>query len=366
MILKSLNITNYKNIGQARLLFSQKLNCFVGDNGMGKSNLLDAIYYLSFCRSFVGAPDNLVIRRGEDFALLQGEYQRGDSAEDLSIALGGPRRKSVKRSGKEYKRLSDHIGRYPVVLVSPSDMDLVTGTPEVRRRFMDMVISQGDARYLDALIKYENALGNRNKLLRDGETDHALYQAYESAMDMYAACITDTRRAFVARLSQIHRGYYGDIIDGDEVTSLSLATALDDEPGTPLADILDHRRDRDRLLGFTSIGPHRDDIEMTLDGMPLRRTASQGQAKTFTIALRLAQYDFLAEKTGLRPLLLLDDIFDKLDAHRVENIIALVCNSRFGQIFITDTNRKHLDEILAQNPAEHALWNVADGTFSGQ
>lgn len=331
---------------------------------MGKSNLLDAIYYLSFCRSFTGANDSLLIKRGEDFALLQASYIRLGVNEDLNVSLGGHRRKSVKRGGKEYPKLSNHIGLFPSVLISPSDMDLASGPGEVRRRFMDMVISQGDNTYLDALIKYNNALENRNKLLRSDIRDAALFTAYESAMDMYGSIITAARRRFVEKLSQIHRNYYNSITSSSEETSLSLNTQMDNDPDGSLSNILDHRRDRDRMLGFTSAGPHRDDLEMTLDDLPLRRTASQGQSKTFTIALRLAQYDFLSKSVDLKPLLLLDDIFDKLDSRRVENIIDLVSDKSFGQIFITDTNRKHLDEILERHPAEHSLWTVTSGQFT--
>lgn len=365
MILKSLNITGFKNIESAQLEFSDKLNCFLGDNGMGKSNLLDAVFYLSFCRSFTGAHDSLMIRRGDDFALLQAKYLRNDLVEDLNVSLGGGRRrKSVKRSGKEYPRLSQHIGLFPSVLISPADMDLVSGPGEVRRRFMDMVISQGNPSYLEALIKYNTALENRNKLLRSDIRDSELFRAYETAMDMYGGIVTRGRQDFVKELSGIHGRYYNTIASGHEQTSITLTSRIDNTSEGSLADLLDHNRSRDRILGFTSAGPHRDDIEMTLNGLPLRRTASQGQAKTFTIALRLAQYDFLSRTVALKPLLLLDDIFDKLDSSRVENIINLVSEPGFGQIFITDTNRKHLDEILQRHPADHRLWNVVEGHFT--
>lgn len=364
MFLSNLNLTNFKNIASASLEFSAKLNCFLGDNGMGKSNVLDAIYYLSFCRSFTGAPDTLMIRRGDEFALLQAVYMRRGVKEDLNISIGGKRRKSVKRGGKEYQRLSRHIGLFPAVLVSPADMDIVTGPGEVRRRFMDMVISQGDAVYLDALIKYNNALENRNKLLRSDIRDAALFMAYESAMETYGTVITAARRRFVEKLSEIHTRFYKAVTSSDEHTAISLQTQLDNDPDGSLTNILDHRREHDRMLGFTSAGPHRDDLEMTLDDLPLRRTASQGQSKTFTIALRLAQYEFLSAAVDIKPLLLLDDIFDKLDSHRVENIIDLVSRESFGQIFITDTNRKHLDEILSLHPSEQSLWTVENGKFT--
>ena len=364
MLLQKLNITNYKNIASATLQFSAKLNCFLGDNGMGKSNLLDAIYYLSFCKSFTGANDSLAIRRGEEFALLQGEYLRRGAVEDVNISLGGRKRKSVKRGGKEYPRLSNHIGVFPAVLVSPADMEIITGPGEVRRRFMNMVISQGNPTYLDALIKYNTALENRNKLLRSDNRDANLYIAYETALDAYAAILTAERRRFVEQLAEIHRKYYQAVTSSDESTDIIFSTQLDNNPDVTLSNLLDHNRERDRILGYTSAGPHRDDLEMILDTLPVRRTASQGQSKTFTIALRLAQYEFLSRTIDIKPLLLLDDIFDKLDSHRVENIITLVTENAFGQIFITDTNRKHLDEILSRHPAEQSLWTVANGQFT--
>lgn len=365
MQLKSLSVTNFKNIEQGSFQFSEKLNCLLGNNGMGKSNLLDAIYYLSFCKSFTGAQDGLVIRRGEDFMIMQGRYERRGADEEINVSLGGGRRKTFKRSGKEYKRLSSHIGLFPAVLVSPSDMDLVSGGGEERRRFIDMIISQGDAQYLDHLIRYNHNLQQRNKLLRDGVNDRMLFLAIETAMDMSARYITESRRRIIERLAEIHRRYYSAIAGEDaEETGMEYRSALENEEGLSMLDLFERNRTRDSFLKFTSTGPHRDDILLTLSSMSVRQTASQGQQKTYTIALRLAQYEFLSEWTGLKPLLLLDDIFDKLDARRVEAIISVVADDKFGQIFITDTNRKHLDEILSHIPAAHALWTVKDGVFT--
>lgn len=362
MILKTLVLTNFKNIRQAQLKFSPKLNCLLGDNGMGKSNLLDAIYFLSFCKSFTGIPDAMAISKGEDFAMLQGDYERKQVDETLAAAIVRGRRKSFKRSGKAYQRLSEHIGVFPLVLVSPSDMDIVNGSGEERRRFMDMVISQTDARYLDSLIRYTRALEQRNRLLRDGVEDANLYLALEMSMEMSAEYICAVRRRWVERLSEIFVRYYSAISGDDEQPELRYDSKMS-EPGVRLTDLLNERRVRDHALKYTTAGPHRDDIEMLLFGLPLRRTASQGQKKTYTIALRLAQYEFLKEATGLSPLLLLDDIFDKLDAGRVERIMKVVSRSDFGQIFITDTNRKHLDEILRHIGGDYSLWLVNDGIF---
>lgn len=365
MRLETLTVTNFKNIEQGAFRFSEKLNCFLGNNGMGKSNLLDAIYYLSFCKSFTGAQDSMVVRRGDDFMMLQGGYERKGATEDIAVSLGGGHRKTFKRSGKEYKRLSAHIGLFPAVLVSPADMDLVNGGGDERRRFIDMIISQGDARYLDSLIRYNHSLQQRNKLLRDGVNDRMLFLAIETAMDMSAQYITQRRREITERLSNIHRRYYAAVAgDNAEETALEYRSALENEDNLSMMDLFERNRTRDSLLKHTGAGPHRDDILLTLSHMPVKQTASQGQQKTFTIALRFAQYEFLTEWTGLKPLLLLDDIFDKLDAQRVEAIIKVVSDNQFGQIFITDTNRKHLDEIVGCMPAEHALWTVADGVFT--
>lgn len=361
MILRSLDLTNFKNIRSCCLEFSPEINCLLGDNGMGKSNLLDAIHFLSFCKSFSGMSDQSLITRGEDFAIVRGRYLRRGIEEEITSGLSVGHRKSFKRSGKEYQRLSAHIGLFPLVMVSPADIELVNGTSDVRRRFLDMVISQSDQRYLEALIRYNQALTQRNSMLRDGITDVNLYLAVEMQMDAAACYIHMTRRGRIEELSGIFGRYYEAVSGSREVPSLSYRSHLND--GRPLSDIFDERRERDRMLRHTSAGTHRDDIEMSLDGMPARHTASQGQAKTYTLALRFAQYEFLREATGMSPLLLLDDIFDKLDAGRVERIMNIVASDTFGQIFITDTNRRHLDEIIVMMGGGDRIWQVAEGCF---
>lgn len=363
MHLDHLSLTNFKNISEARLDFSPKINCFLGNNGMGKSNLLDAVHLLSFTKSFTGAQDQMLIRSGEDFAIVRGTYSRMDAEEDILAGLQRGRRKSFKRGGKEYGRISAHIGLLPLVMVSPADMELINGSGEERRRFMDMVISQTDPRYLDAAMRYARILEQRNRLLRDGAADHALFEAIDFQLDAAAAYISDRRHEWTAELRDIFSLYYKAISGSDEEPGLTLVSHTG--PGCPaLADLLRERFSRDSAVRHTTAGPHRDDLEMTLDGMPVRRTASQGQCKTFTIALRLAQYGFLRRACGMSPLLLLDDIFDKLDAGRVGRIISTVGADTFGQIFITDTNRRHLDEIVAFMGADHRLWSVEHGRFS--
>lgn len=366
MTLDSISLVNFKNIPEASLQFSPKVNCLLGDNGMGKSNLLDAIYTLSFTKSFTGATDQLLVRRGEDFMTLRGEYTRHTTPEVLTLGMKAGRRKSLKRGGKEYSRLAEHIGLFPVVMVSPADIDLLHGASEERRRWMDMVISQSDARYLDALVRYAGLLEQRNRLLRDGSVDHSLYEAVEAAMEMPARYIHKSRSEWIVKLTEIFARRYESIAGaGSELPGLTLRGSLDASTDGSLATLIGGARRHDEIVRHTSVGPHRDDIEMTLGGMPVRRTASQGQCKTFTIALRMAQYEFLAEATRLKPLLLLDDIFDKLDRKRVEHIMTLVTDSdSFGQIFITDTNRTHLDEIMSRTGGDYRMWTVADGIFT--
>lgn len=361
MQLTSLSINNFKNIAQAHLDFSPKINGLLGNNGMGKSNLLDAIYTLSFCRSFSGVTDNMLIKSGDDFAILKGEYMRRGVAEDLLMGFTRGRRKSLKRKGKEYQRLSEHIGTFPLVIVSPSDIDMIREGAEERRRLMDITISQSDARYLDHLIRYGRALEQRNRLLRDNITDRALYEALEAGMDVSATYIVDSRRRWVDKLRPIFEKYYHIISENREMPEMAYVTQLDEAPFT---EMLERNRHRDEVLRHTSVGPHRDDLALTLWNMEMRRTGSQGQCKSFTIALRLAQYEFLREITGMKPLLLLDDIFDKLDAGRVERIMQIVEDPGFGQIFITDTNRTHLDEIVHRTADDFCLWEVSNGEFS--
>ena len=368
MRLTDITLANFKNIGQATLEFSPKINGFIGDNGMGKSNLLDALHTMSFCKSFTGVADSMLIRSGETFAMVKARYERLGADEELSLGLTPGRRKSLRRGGKEYQRLSDHIGLFPLVLAAPGDTELVRGLGEERRRWMDMVIAQGDRRYLEALIRYREALEQRNRLLRDargGMPDSSLLDAVGMQMEAPARYIHAARGEWTRRLQTLFAEFYADIAgEGAESVGLTFRGSLDESPDGSLAALLERSLRRDAAVGHTTAGPHRDDIDMSLNGMPMKRTASQGQCKTFTTALRLAQYRFLEQSAGMAPLLLLDDILDKLDAGRVERIVALVTGPGFGQIFITDTNRAHLDEIIGRAGGDHRLWRVEHGAFT--
>ena len=368
MTIDGLSLASFKNIESAQLAFSPKINCFLGRNGMGKSNLLDALYFLSYTKSFSGLTDAQLIRRGDGFAMLRGHYSRRGLDEELSAALRPGRRKSFRRGGKEYKRLSEHIGAFPLVLLSPADMELTAGAAEERRRFIDQIISQDDPRYLDALQRYSQGIDQRNRLLRDECTDRGLFDAVETQLDIYGTYLTSRRRVYIDRLRPIFEKYYSEIGGERESVGIGYVSQLEASGAASLSELFERNRRRDAILHHSSSGPHRDDIEMTLEGMPVRRCASQGHTKTFTSALRFAQYELLKESLGISPLLLLDDIFDKLDAERVQNIMSLVASSGvFGQIFITDTNRKHLDEILRGLPAgssdAYRIWDVDGGAF---
>ncbi len=272
------------------------------------------------------------------------------------------KRKVVKRKGKEYDRLSQHIGVFPAVLVAPRDIELITGPGEERRRLMDMVISQSDATYLDALIRYGRSLEQRNKLLRAHVVDHHLYEAIEMSLVMAAQRIHEKRREWLPEYSELMSNYYEAISGNGERAAVNLRSHQNEEPD--LMKLLDGARRHDEAVGYTSVGPHRDDLIITVDGLDARRSASQGQCKSVTLGMRLAQYDFLRESTGLRPLFLLDDIFDKLDSTRVQRIVEIVKSDKFGQIFITDTNRDHLDNILRESGGDRAMWHVEKGVFT--
>lgn len=354
-------------------MLSPKMNCFIGHNGAGKTNLLDAVYYLSFCRSAYSSMDSQVIRHDQDFFVVEGEYtdDRGMRSEDqeelrkLSIYCGMKRgtKKHFKCNKKEYKRLSQHIGLIPLIFVSPADTYLVDGGGEERRRLMDMVISQYDNLYLDALNRYNKALQQRNTMLKmEEEPDLELMSIWEEQMAAEGEIIYQKRSAFVQELIPVFQQIYQQISDDKE--SVSLRYVSHGQRG-PLLEVIQRDRMKDRAVGYSLHGVHRDDLEMLLGDYPMRREGSQGQLKTFVIAMKLAQFSFLKRTCSkTTPLLLLDDIFDKLDAHRVERIVNLVASEEYGQIFITDTNRDHLDKILQANSFDYQLFYVEDGEVS--
>ena len=365
MILEKLSLINYKNIETATLELSPKINCFIGQNGVGKTNVLDAIYYLSFCHSANNPIDSQVIRHGEDFFMIEGRYEADDatgSADELLITCGFKpgTKKHFKKNKKEYKRLSEHIGLIPVVMVSPSDTLLIDGGSEERRRLMDMVISQYDRSYIEALNRYNKALQQRNTMLRaEEEPNYDVMSLWEEQMAMAGEQIYQKRDAFVKEMVPIFQRFYETISGNREQVALNYVSHC--QRG-PLLEVIQRDRFKDRAVGYSLHGIHRDDLEIVLGGHQMKREGSQGQHKTFVIALKLAQFDFLKRtNTKTTPLLLLDDIFDKLDTQRVEQIVSLVAGNEFGQIFITDTNRDHLDQILSASSHDYKIFYVENG-----
>ena len=364
MILKRISILNYKNLEQVELDFSPKMNCIIGQNGMGKTNLLDAVYYLSFCKSATNAVDSQNVMHNQEFFVIQGSYMTdGGDVEEVYCGLKRKQKKQFKRNKKEYSRLSDHIGFIPLVMVSPADSELISGGSEERRRFMDVVISQYDKEYLEALIRYNKALMQRNTLLKaEYEPDEELMSVWEEMMAAAGEVVFRKRMEFINEFVPTFQSFYSHISQDKEQVNLSYEShAMRGD----LLQLIRESRQRDRIMGYSLRGVHKDDLTMQLGEYPIKREGSQGQNKTYLIALKLAQFDFL-RRTGSNttPLLLLDDIFDKLDASRVEQIVKLVAGDRFGQIFITDTNREHLDKILQKVDGDYKLFGVENGSIS--
>ena len=360
MILKKISILNYKNIEQAELDFSPKLNCFFGQNGMGKTNLLDAVYFLSFCKSAGNPVDSQNIRHEADFFVIQGFYEAADGTpETIYCGMKRRQKKQFKRNKKEYTRLSDHIGFLPLVMVSPADSVLIAGGSEERRRFMDVVISQYDKEYLNALIRYNKAMQQRNTLLKSEQpVEGALFDVLEDIMAQTGEVVFHKREQFIQEFIPIFQSFYSFISEDKEKVALMYESHA---RGASLRELLKESRERDKIMGFSLKGVHKDELNMVLGDFPIKREGSQGQNKTYLIALKLAQFDFLKRTGSTEPLLLLDDIFDKLDALRMEQIIKLVAGDSFGQIFITDTNREHLDRILHKVGGDYKIFRVEKG-----
>lgn len=360
MQLESLTIINYKNIREGNLRLSPNINCFLGDNGMGKTNFLDTIYYLSFCKSHSNSIDSQNILHGEEFFMISGEYNRMDTPESIYCAMKRRQKKQFRRNKKEYDRLSDHIGLLPLVMVSPDDAILIDGGSDERRKFIDGVISQYNKTYLQYLMNYNNLLKQRNALLKeDSQQDSSIYDILEEQLDAIGNYIHSERVRFISDFIPVFQHFYTIISNDSEKVDLIYSSQYNEQPS--LVEKLKATRDRDKLIGFTTSGIHKDELEMLLEDHPIKRIGSQGQNKTYLVSLKFAQFEFLKKIHGFKPILLLDDIFDKLDAKRVAKIVGLVSSDLFGQIFITDTNREHLDSILSELEHEALIFTVKEG-----
>lgn len=362
MHLKHLSILNYKNIEEADLTLSPKINCFIGNNGEGKTNLLDAVYYLSFCKSHTNTMDIQNITHGKDFFMINGTYEKDGTETQVYCGYKPRQKKQFKRDKKDYEKISDHIGLIPLVIVSPGDSSLINGGSEERRKFLDRFISQYDKQYLTTLIAYNKALSQRNAMLKAEKSDPLLYAVVEEQMNDFAYYIYGKRTEFIQRFIPYFQQFHAHVSCGKEIVGLKYVSQLCNNE--KLLDQLCSNRQRDMLLGYTTRGIHKDDLEMTMEGELIKKIGSQGQCKTYLTALKLAQFDFLCKVGGSTPILILDDIFDKLDSQRVEQIISLMRDNRFGQVFISDTDRQHISNILQDSGCQYNLYTMVNGSIA--
>jgi len=359
MHLKSLSLVNFKNYEQVDIPLSEKINCFVGENGVGKTNVLDAVHYLALCKSNLNQVDSQNIRYDQEFSVVQGVFQRLDREENIFCGIRRQKKKQFKRNQKEYQKLSEHIGLIPLVMVSPFDSVLINGGSEERRKFINSVVSQYSRTYLDNMIHYNRALTQRNRLLKDFAAsrtyNNEMLEVWDDQLIRYGEPIYQERKRFVNEILPVFGTYYEYVSGNREKVSLGYHTQLEE---SDFADGLKTCREKDRILQYTTFGIHKDDLTMKLGDYSLKKSGSQGQQKTFLVALKLAEFEFIRKLTEIPPILLLDDIFDKFDSTRVKQIISLVAENNFGQIFITDTNEARLLGILDAIPADHRVYKI--------
>jgi DNA replication and repair protein RecF len=364
MYLQQLSFINFKNYAEAEISLAEGVNAFVGNNGAGKTNLLDAVHYLSLCKSYFNPIDSQQIKQGADFFMINGVFKKGGSKEVVACGVKRNQKKQFKRNKKDYQRLADHIGLLPLVMISPYDISIIIEGSEERRKFIDNVISQTDHNYLDELIAYNKVLTNRNSLLKQiadtGRYDPELLAVFDEQLIASGTRIFEKRRAFMEVFTGVFNQHYQFISEDAEQVELVYESLLLQDS---FAALLKKSMERDRALERTTTGIHKDDLQFNIHGMPMKKFGSQGQQKSFLIALKLAQYTFLTQKKGFKPLLLLDDIFDKLDDNRVTKLMQMVSNNDFGQVFITDTSINRVQDIFEKISVEVKLFKVSEGNI---
>ncbi len=359
MHLGSIQLINYKNFTAKSFDFDAKINCIVGNNGVGKTNVLDAIYHLSQTKSYFNPITSQNVKHGEEFFVIDGNFTDNDYKEHIICSYKKGQKKIIKRNGKAYERFSEHIGSIPLVIISPADRDLIVEGSETRRKFMDHVISQSDKAYLQDLINYHKVLSQRNALLkyfaknRTFDTDSL--DVYNKQLSQFATPIYTKRKHFIEKIIPIFRKHYQTISNGYETIDLSYKSQIQHEN---LTDLLVQNLNKDRVLQYTSVGIHRDDLSFLIDGHPIKKFGSQGQQKSFLIALKLAQFDIVKKQSKRIPILLLDDIFDKLDDERVTKLIDMVHKEHFGQIFISDTHYERTEEVVKNTNQTYKIFNL--------
>lgn len=354
-------IRNFRNIELQELEFSPNINCISGGNGEGKTNLLEAIWYLSMTKSPFTTSDRFNYRYGSDSFAIGGTYMmHGGVSSKFSIQVNGAG-KTMKRDDKTYSRISEHIGILPIVMVSPSDTAMVSESGEERRKFTNSVLSQMDRNYLSGIQQYTKVLLQRNKMLKDGITDDVLLSTFDDMLSSLAGPVFERRAEFCRNITPIVRKYYGQISGEKEEVGIEYRSDLSDGR---LSDILRENRARDAALKYTAAGIQRDDFIFTMDGHPIRRHGSQGQQKSFLVALKFAQYELMKSNCGFPPMLLLDDLFDKLDMERVSNLLKMVADSDFGQIFLSDSNKVRIKGIVDSITSDRAYFETKGGVFT--
>lgn len=359
--LKKIAIQDFRNIVLQELSFSPNINCVSGNNGEGKTNLMDAIWYLSMTKSAFSSTDRFNFRHGTDAFAISGVFDMGDGLQTrFSVRVDSKGEKKVRRDDKPYSRVADHIGVLPIVMVSPSDISLVSESGEDRRRFVNSVLSQMDREYLSAVQQYNRLLFQRNKMLKDGTFDDSLLGIFDERMGEYASRVYQSRESFIKDLEPVVSEYYKALSGGKETVSVSYVSDL---AKAPLADLLKASREKDLAFRYTTAGIQRDDFVFKMDGYPIRRCGSQGQQKSFLVSLKLAQYEIMKKRYGFPPTLLLDDAFDKLDMGRIGNLLGMVAGSDFGQIFITDSNKVRMAGIVDKLTADRAYFEAVGGEF---
>ena len=359
MILKKLNLINYKNFDLTEFDFDTKINCFVGKNGVGKTNVLESIYYLSFTKGYFNSVASQHIKHNESFFVIEGFYEHKNREEIIHCSLKKGYKKIIKRNGKEYEKLTEHIGKIPLVIISPNDRDLIAEGSDVRRKFIDGVIAQADIGYLTTLIKYKKVLTQRNSLLKYFAANHTFnalnLEIYDKQLGELGQIIYQKRQQFLTGFVPIFKEQYKYISNGIEEVDLRYKSQLEEKE---LEQLLKENINKDRAVQYTSVGIHKDDLIFKSDNYPIKKYGSQGQQKSYLIALKLAQFHFIKKQTAIKPLLLLDDIFDKLDEDRVTQLIQLVNAEDFGQLFISDTNAKRTEKVIKKTKQSYKMFEL--------
>ena len=359
MYLQKLTLVNFKNFDSKTFEFEEKINCFVGQNGIGKTNILDAIYYLSFAKSYFNPIAVQNIQHSKNFFMVEGDYTINDRTEKIICSLKKGQKKLLKRNGKAYEKFSEHVGQIPLVIISPSDRDLVTDGSDARRKFIDGVISQQDKSYLKDLISYNKVLSQRNALLKyfaaNRTFDAVNLEVYDDQLIAFGTTIFEKRKEFLEKFIPIFNQKYQVISNDKEQVNLIYKSQL---LISPYKDLLKINLEKDKILQYTTVGIHKDDLSFEIGNYPVKKFGSQGQQKSYLIALKFAQFEFIKQQSNLIPILLLDDIFDKLDEHRVSQIIELVNNDEFGQIFITDTHSDRIENVIQRSNKSYQIFKM--------